>query len=324
MRFDAFLKAMRLNIGVKVISFLFAVFLWIHVTAQQVEEQPFRVPLKLSSVPDTLTIIHEVPEYVEVTIRGARSTLIKLRLLGRLKASVDLSMAKRGRVNVPLSAAVLNLSEEIDPRNVVVDNPKALNLNFEKVVSKPVPVKVAYKGGIPKEIIITGKPVIIPDKVKAVGAASLVGGINFLTTEEIDIRNKRGRFTQEVGLQVGGRNFLVVPAKVLIEMDISKRAVRTLANIPPTLLQDDASVDLVYSPRSVSLTIEGPDELIKSIVSEDVSVILNITTKKPGTYRLQPEIIVPQGIEKYWLDVDAFEITIKQSSEETTTQNEKE
>lgn len=310
MRFEKMMKALTANLGTKLISLFFAVFLWLVVTAQLEENQSFRVPLALSGIPDSLTIIHEVPEHIEVTIRGPRFNFIKLRLFSRLKASIDLSLAKRGRMNIPLSSAILNLSEEIDPRDVTVDSPKTLNLNFERVVTRSVAVKVAYKGEIPRDIIITGKPVLIPEKVVVRGAASIVSGISLLTTEEIDIKNKKGMITQEVGLQLGGRNITVEPNKVLLEMEISRRAVRTLANVPPTLLQDDETLVVEYSPKAVSLTIEGPEDLIKSIVADDVSIILNITTKRAGTYMLEPEIIVPQGIETYWLDVNAFEITI--------------
>lgn len=324
MSLERFIRALSANIGAKIISIFFAVFLWLHVTAQQEEKQVFRVPMTLSSIPDSLTIIHNVPEFVEVTIQGARSNLLRLRLFSRLKASVDLSMAKKGRVNIPLSAAILNLSKELDPRNVSIDNPKTLSLNFERIVSKPVPIKLAYKGEIPRDVIIAGQPVIIPDKVKISGAASIVGGIAFLTTEEIDIKNKKGKQTIEVGLQLGGREVEVNPQKVLIEMEINKRAVRTLANIPPTLLQDSEELSLDYSPRTVSLTIEGPEGVVKNVVSDDISVILNIMTKEPGRYRLQPEVIVPHGIERYWLDVDAFEITIHPAETEESRKNEKE
>ncbi|MCK4236739.1 MAG: hypothetical protein KAX38_06445 [Candidatus Krumholzibacteria bacterium] len=324
MRFENFYRAIKANIGAKIISLLFAIFLWLQVTAQQEEKQAFRVPMELFNIPDSLTIIHDVPEFIEVTIRGSRSNLIKLRLFSKLKASIDLSMAKMGRVNVPLSSAVLNLSDEFDPRDIAIDNPKSLSLNFERVVVSSVPVNVAYKGEIPRDMIITGRPVVIPRKVKVRGAASVVGSITFLTTEEIDIRNKRGKVMQEVGLELCGRDVSIIPDKVLIEMEISKRAVRTLANIPPTLLQDDKTLLLEYSPSAVSLTIEGPEEVIRNIVTDDVSVILNITMKKPGTYRLQPEVIVPEGIEKYWLDVDAFEITVLPPMTKEISNHEKE
>ncbi len=298
------------NIGVKVVAILFAVFLWLHVTAQQEEKQSFKAPLTLTAMPDSLTITHTVPEVVEVTVRGARSNLLRLRFISRLKATVDLSTATGGRMDIPLSAAILNLPKELDPRNVTVDNPKTLSLNFEQVITKSVPVKIAYEGEIPQDIIITKSPVFIPEKVQVRGAASVTGGISLVTTEEVDVKGRDGRITMEVGLHTGGADVTVTPERVLLEMEVKKRATRTLANIPPTLLRDDERLLVTYSPRMVSLTVEGPEDVVERIVSDDISVILNITTKTPGAYRIEPEVIVPPGIEKYWLDIDAFDIEI--------------
>lgn len=307
---DKFLRMITANIGIKIVSLVFAILLWLHVTAQQEEKATLRVPIALTNIPDSLTIIHDVPEFVEVTILGSRSNLLKLRLFGRLKASIDLSTAGKGRETKRLTSSDLNLPEGIDPRYVTYDNPKTLILNFERVLSKTVPVKLVYKGEIPRDIIIVGKPVAIPDKVTVRGAASIVSGILFINTNEVSIRSKKGRLTQEVGLNLRGRNITVVPDKVLVEMEISKRAVRTLANIPPTLLQDDETMMVDYSPKVVSLTIEGSEDVVKNLKLDNVSVILDITMKEPGMYRLRPNIILPAGIVKYWLDIDAFEITI--------------
>jgi len=308
--FDRIIKALTRNLGAKIVSLVFAFFLWLHVTAQQGENQSFKVPLALAGVADSLTITHDVPEFVEVTIRGSRSNLMKLRLFGRLEASVDLSKAVKGRNNVSLSAAMINLPEQIDPREVTVDNPKILVLNFEEVVTKSVPVRIAYRGEIPDDVIIDGSPVIIPARVKITGASSVVTGIEALSTREIDIRGRRGEYSEEIELMLSGMDIRVVPDQVLIEMSIHKRAIRTLANIPPTMLGDSETLLVEYSPRVVSLTIEGPEEIIREITTEDVSVILDLTGRVPGTYVIEPEVIVPKGIERYFLDTDNFEITI--------------
>ncbi len=310
MSFDRIINAMTRNLGAKIVSLVFAFFLWLHVTAQQGENQTFRVPLSMAGIADSLTIIHDVPEFIEVTISSSRSNLMKLRLFGRLAATVDLSKAVKGRNTVPLSAAVINLPEQIDPRKVTVDNPKTLVLNFEEVVTKSVPVRIAYRGEIPDDAIIEGSPVIIPARVKITGALSVVRGIEVISTSEIDIRNRRGEYSEEAGLMLGGMNIRAVPDRVLIEMSIHKRAIRTLANIPPTMLRDNESFSVEYSPRVVSLTIEGPEEIIRRITTEDVSVILDLTGKVAGTYLIEPEVIVPNGIERYFLDTDNFEITI--------------
>ena len=303
-------KSITSNLGAKVIALLFAIFLWLHVTAQQLENQRFRVPLSLAGIPDSLTIIHEVPEFVEVTIRGSRSSLLKLRLFGRLKATVDLQDIKQGRVNIPLSSAILNVSEDFDPREVEIEEPQTLTLNFERVVTRMVPVRLAYKGEIPQDMIITADPTIIPERVRVGGAMSIVSGISFVNTEQIDIRGKRGKLTQEVAIDVVGRNVTVSPPNVLVEMELSRRGVRTLANLPPTILQDTDDVTVHYAPKTVSLTIEGPEEVIREITSDKISILLDITTRAPGTYKIRPDIKLPQGIEKYWLDVEHFNVTI--------------
>ncbi|HSG27732.1 MAG TPA: CdaR family protein, partial [Candidatus Krumholzibacterium sp.] len=221
----------------------------------------------------------------------------------------------------PLSGTLLDLPDDIDPRDVSIDNPTTLVLNFEQVLSRSVPVRIAYKGKIPDDVMIMGSPVIIPARVVVRGASSIVSAIQFLTTEEIDIRGKRGKITEETGLTLEGRNITVSPQKILIEMEIRKRATRTLANIPPTLLQDDSEMSVEYMPKVVSLTIEGPEDVIREITADDVSVILNITTRSPGVYRLEPEVIVPAGIEKYFLDAEVFEITIFSGTREAGKDN---
>ncbi len=310
MSFDTIIKSLTRNLGAKIVSLVFAFFLWLHVTAQQGENQSFRVPLALAGIADSLTITHDVPGSVEVTIRGSRSNLMKLRLFGRLVATVDLSKAVKGRNTVSLSPAMINLPEQIDPREVTVDNPKILVLNFEEIITKSVPVRIAYRGEIPDDVIIEGSPVIIPARVKIIGASSIVEGIEAISTREIDIKGRRGEYSEESALVFGGMDIRVVPDKVLIEMSIHKRAIRTLANIPPTMLREDESLTVEYSPRVVSLTIEGPEEIIRDITTEDVSVILDLTGKAAGTYVIEPEVIVPNGIERYFLDTDTFEIRI--------------
>ncbi|MBN2185332.1 MAG: hypothetical protein JW746_08395 [Candidatus Krumholzibacteriota bacterium] len=310
MNYERLRRALVRNTGAKIASLVFAIFLWLHVTAQQGESQSFRVPLHLTGIPDSLTIIHKVPGEIGVTIRGPRSSLLKLRLQGSLKATVDISMAKKGRENILLSPAILNLSEDFDPRDITFDDPKSLSLNFEQVITKSVPVRIAYKGGKPENIIVSRNPVVIPARVQVRGASSVISAIDFLSTAEIDIRSKRGKISEESELMRGGREISIVPPIVLVEMEIHKRISRTLANIPPTLLQDNADLSVEYSPRVVSITIEGAEDIIRKVVVDDVSVILNITAHEPGKYQIVPEVIVPGGIEKYFLDTDLFEITI--------------
>lgn len=288
----------------------FAVFLWFNVTAQQDEKQKFKIPLSLSNIPESLIVVNKIPDNVKVTIKGQRSNLLKLRFMGNPKANVNLSNTKSGRINIQLSSTMLNIPKDIDLRDVTIEDPRVLVLNIEKIVEKKVPVKIAYKGEIPEDVIITESPNIIPEQVVISGAKSIVNGIDFLTTEEIDIRGKKGKFMTEVGLNLRGRKIEVSTETVLVEMRLSKRSEKTLTNVPPIILQDEESLRVDCTPKAVTITVEGPKDKISGIVPNDISIILKVSGKKPGTYRLTPEVIVPDGVEEYWLDVDAFEVRV--------------
>ncbi len=309
-----FLSAFTSNYKAKIVAIVCAAFLWIHVTAQRVEDQSFRVPLEFKGVTDSLTIVNEVPEGIEVTIKETRVKLIKLRLIGNIRAIVDLSMARVGWMNIPLSSSVIQTDKDINPRNIMIDNPKFLSLNFRKVVTKSVPVKLAFKGGIREKSIIVKDPVIMPERVTISGASTIIEDIGFLSTREIDIRNRTGLVRKEVGFFTEGYDIKVDPEKVVVELQIDKRTVRTLANIPPTILVDNEDLQVGCSPPAASITIEGPESVLDDIVSSDISIILNISNASPGEYSVKPEVIVPEGIERHWLDTDSFVVTVSADS----------
>ena len=308
MRFETVVRAVTANIALKIVSLFFAVFLWFYVTAQIGEKQSFKIPLELAGIPESLIAVGEVPGSVEVTMRGARSELLKLRLFGKVRATVQLGEAHRGSVIVPLTTGYLKLPEGFKPEDVTIDKPKSLALVFEPVVSRYLPVIAVFSGALPKGMILVGRPAITPERVLVRGASSVMDGITAVRTVAIDLKNKRGAFSSEVSLERSVAGEEVFPATVLVELEVSKRAVRTIEGIPPTLLQAEAGMRIDYSPKSASLTVEGPEALVNKLVPDDISIILTITAGRFGTYRIQPEVIVPQGIDTYSLNVESFEV----------------
>jgi YbbR domain-containing protein len=308
-RFQKLYRAVTENIGIKIVSLLFAILLWLYVTAQIGERQTFRVPLELVNIPESLTVVSEMPKEVSVTMRGARSELMKLRFLSRIKGTVDLGGARRGRVVVPLSAAILNLPAGFPAGDAAVDAPKSLTLDFERVVIAYVPVTPVFRGSVPEGMILVGQPSVIPALVLVRGTSAAMSGIAAVETEPIDLRNKRSGFSQEAVLRVGEQRE-AVPRSVRVEIEIAKRAVRTMPGIPPTLLQVEEGFLIEYSPSTVSLTVEGPEELVNRLVNDDLSIILSIPPGTRGTSRIQPEVIVPQGIDTFSIDVDSFEVKV--------------
>lgn len=309
MRFQNLYRAVTENIGIKIVSLLFAVLLWLYVTAQIGERQTFRVPLVLVNIPESLTVVSEVPREVSVTMRGARSELMKLRFLSRIKGTVDLGGARQGRVVVPLSAAILSLPAGFPAGDAVIDAPKSLTLDFERIVETFMQVTPAFLGPVPKGMILVGQPSVSPARVLVRGTAAAMGGITAVETEPIDLRNRRSGFSQEAVIRVGER-LEAIPRSVRVEIEIAKRAVRTMPGIPPTLLQVEEGFLVECAPSTASLTVEGPEDLVGRLVDDDCSIILSIPPGTRGTIWIQPEVIVPQGIDTFAIDVDSFEVKV--------------
>jgi YbbR domain-containing protein len=191
----------------------------------------------------------------------------------------------------------------------MIDAPKSLLLEFERIVSAYVPVSPVFRGSVPKGMIMVGQPAISPAQVFVRGSAAAMSGIAVVETEPIDLRNRKSGFSQEAALRVGER-LEAVPRSVRIEIDIAKRAVRTMPGIPPTLLQVEDGFLVECFPTTASLTVEGPEELVNKLVNDDLSIVLSIPPGTRGTMRIQPEIIVPQGIDSFSIDVDTFEVNV--------------
>jgi YbbR domain-containing protein len=302
-------RAVTANLGIKIVSLLFAVFLWLYVTAQIGERQTFRVPLELANIPDSLTVVHDVPKDVLITMRSTKSELLKLRLMSNIKATVDVAGARRGRVIVALSTGILSLPAGFKQDDVTIERPKSLTLDFERIVGVSVPVTPVLRGAVSKDMILVGQPVVTPDRVLVRGPANAVAGVTAVETEPIELRSRRGKFSREVSIRTGS-GWGVTPGRVLVEFEISRRVVRTIEGIPPTLLHEEEGLEVEYSPKTAALTVEGPEELVNRLVPDDVSIILPIAQGARGTIRIKPEVIVPQGIDSFSLDVRSFEVKV--------------
>ncbi len=309
MRFQSLYQAVTENIGIKIVSVLFAILLWLYVTAQIGERQTFKVPLDLVNVPESLAVAGGAPKEISVTVRGPRSELMKLRFLSRIRGTVDLSGAKRGRVVVPLSAAILNLPAGFPSGDATIESPKSLTLDVERIVSAYVPVTPVFHGALPEEMILVGQPVVSPPVVLVRGNAAEMSGLAAVETAPIDLRGRRSGFTQEAPVQAGeGRE--ARPRTVRVEVGIATRAVRTMPGIPPTLLQVEDGFQVECSPPTATLSVEGPEELVGRLVNDDCSIVLSVPPGARGTIWIKPEVIVPQGIDTFSIDVDSFEVKV--------------
>ena len=90
------------HLGLKVLSVVLALLLWMIVSGEETVERGLRVPLELQQVPAGLELTGEVPATVDVRVRGASGTLSRVST-GDVVAVLDLRSARSGRRLFPLT-----------------------------------------------------------------------------------------------------------------------------------------------------------------------------------------------------------------------------
>ena len=170
------LKILRRNLGVKVISFLFAVFFWLFVMNQGtpgtlIPEQTYTMPLVASGLPPNMVVMTQLP-LVRVRLQGINpSANIK-----DYYAQIDLSNATLGEgsyditVNNPLGTKVMDVQ------------PASIKLQLDTVQEKTIPVE-AIVSGVPADGYQLGTTFVKPSAVNVRGPSSILGTVTKATVE---------------------------------------------------------------------------------------------------------------------------------------------
>lgn len=309
MRSESFIRAVTANVGLKIVALLFAIFLWFYVTAQIEGTETIEVPLEIVNMPESLVVVNDVPRTVEVTMRGARSDLLKARLFGKTRLTVDLAGAQGRHLSVPLSKGMISLPEGVRQEDVSIRSPRSLSIELEARVSRSLPVEAVFRGTLPAGMMLVGRPAITPERVIARGPAGAMSALAAARTDPIELGGRRGRFSSETALrEVGGVEF--EPRTVLVEVAISRRGERTFEGLAPTFLQVADGLAVQCSPPTASLTVQGPDDFVRNLSPDEVSIVLSLEPGAIGTFTVEPEVIVPALVDTFRLSVSAFEVTV--------------
>ncbi len=166
----------RRNLGVKVVSFLFAILFWLFVMNQgtpgtPMHEQTLTIPLVASGLPENMVVMTQLPE-VRVRLQGINpSANIK-----NIYAQIDLTGGEPGeksyiiKVNTPVGT------------NVVDVQPASIQLQLDTVQEKLVSVE-SIVTGVPAEGYQLGTTFLKPSAVNVRGPSSILSTLIKVTVE---------------------------------------------------------------------------------------------------------------------------------------------
>jgi len=181
------------NLRYKLLALGAAFMLWgvAHGTADI--ERGFDIPVVFTNLPDSLVIVEQSSDVVNVRMRGSRAGLRRMTVEGR-EYVVDVSGARPGRANFEVDLTRIEF-----PRGTrdVSRSPSNLLVTFEPRASRVVRVKPDLTGEPAEGFLVAGVD-LTPPEVRIEGARSEVRRRGEVVTEAIDVTGLEETVTREV------------------------------------------------------------------------------------------------------------------------------
>jgi YbbR domain-containing protein len=271
------------HLGLKVLSLVLAVLLWMVVSGEETVERGLRVPLELLQVPAGLELTGEVPATVDVRVRGASGSLSRVST-GDVVAVLDLRGARSGRRLFPLTPEQVRVPFGVE---VVQVQPSALAMAFESSASRQVPVVPAVDGR-PAPGYVVGLMTADPKTVEVIGPETAVRRVTEALTEPVSVSGARDHVRQSVilglidpSLRLKNARAAMVTVQIVpapLERSLRGRPVH-LRNVPGTL-------EAQAIPSAVDLTLRGSREALARVEADDIVAYVDLTGLGPGQYSL--------------------------------------
>ncbi|HEV8547935.1 MAG TPA: YbbR-like domain-containing protein, partial [Polyangiaceae bacterium] len=256
-------EAFTENLGLKGLSFAFAVGLFLFLFGQR-DEQQRTVAVGLSYRPPaedaSRELMTQLPPTIHVTLRGPAHVLDRLVQSGIPPLTVDLRNGERE--SVTFNERMFSLPPDT---HVTGTDPPSIELEWEDVIARQIPVQASIAGQPAEGYVVKGEPEVDPKQVAARGPAGLVEVLQFARLAPFDVSGlSEGVHRRRIALDAPPTRvrYLGPPAATvsvtvgrrLTEASFQNRAVEVLG---PSITG--------VSPRAVDVTVVGPPEVVQAL-----------------------------------------------------------
>jgi YbbR domain-containing protein len=294
------------NAALKVVALILAITLFILVSGEKESERSVRVGVAYVR-PEDRVLVSEVPDSIEVWVRGPWTRIKRLD-----PADVDpivVDLAKAGDGEIRFERDQVRLPAGLEVRAI---RPSSIRVAFEH--GKRVPVLPELVGA-PAEGFIVEQVIADPPLVTVRGSQNAIAPVDEVHTLPLSIAGKRGNFEQRVALAPVGRGATAeveevdVDVQIVEEVRMHKLSSVKVALSPPPPRAAAASVEVV--PPVVDVILRGGAAAMKEVDPAKVGAAVEARPEDyaPGASRNAPVLVtgVPPGVA---VEVYPREITV--------------
>lgn len=284
---------MRKNLGLKLFSLMIAIVLaYVVNSTSNSSVIGIVVPIEVTRIPRSKIMVWPPRREVQLTIRGP-SFLVAPIAASPPTLQIKLPNDVGNRYNTKLNPSDIVLPPGV---SVVSIEPSEMDLMFDDLSSKDVPVDVARVGQLPEGLKL-GKVEAIPDSVSVSGPITELRNIKKVETYPVDLREVSK--TTEVDLEMSetGARVSISPNKVKARIEVVPIfQERKLDGRPLAVRVNDAHAKYQAEAGTVTVTVAGPKSVIEKLDLGLVIPYIEVGNVPSGT-ELRVEAEVPEGIK---------------------------
>jgi YbbR domain-containing protein len=213
-----FRKVLFDNWGIKLISLVFSISLWLYVTSTGKTEMTLTVPLELRNIPRGMTVVGDVTSTVEIRVQGQERVLGDSGFSEKVVGILDLSLAKEGENIIRISPDDIKRPDGVMVAHMSLSE---VEVKLEPLIRRTFRLRPVLHGAPAAGYRLTGVAVT-PAKIIVEGPASVMKTLDKLETMPIDIQGAREGLTVEPKIDYQGQPVKPLEKSIIVRINIER------------------------------------------------------------------------------------------------------
>lgn len=276
------------NPGLKLLALAIATLMFIISRQPMSDVRLIGVQLEFRGLQPGLEISGDTDQTVSVRLRGPRD-VVRSILPNQIAVVADLSNKEPGDRVIQLKAEDVARPDSVQ---VLQIEPPTIRLRIEQTVRKRVRVEPELLGRVPDgfEIYSLG---IEPSEVEIEGPQTQISQIATVTTESVQLTDRRESFRAAVDVDHGNHNVRVLtPGPIRLNIEIGEQRLTRVIRHVPVKWFNQPPRGRILTPE-VDVELYGPRSLLESLRPEDLRVEIKTGNLPAEAHKVRPEVILP-------------------------------
>jgi YbbR domain-containing protein len=284
-------RALERDMGLRLISVMLAIGLWIFVNAgQRGALETFQVPVIYHDLPLGFVLTSPHPDFVRIQVSGPR-TLLSIIDPTHLRLRLDLTGVGVGQASFKIGADSFPVPRHTEVTSVL---PSQIVLDIDRYVTREVPIHLALSG-LPGAGYKIASSEVAPATIVIRGPSRQVARVDQVDTEPLSIASITSDFSREVDLMAPASAVRLTSDQVTAKVALSQIIAHQEFHDVPINVRD---TDLRFriDPRHVNLELSGPLLTLEKINLKG-AVYIEAAGLDPGSsYSVPLQIDLPDGV----------------------------